>query len=524
MAIAALTKNEGAKGRATTMITSRADDNDATNSPAGSSSHQTQEITANDAYDVIHSPEGGQYPSGLQFWLIMFNLGAVTALTAIDMNIVATAVPRMTDYFHALADFLFGTAYTLYSVKRVYLFANVIWIIGLVLCGAATSSTIFVVGRAIAGLGTAGLDAASLVVLVHSTPLSKRPMFLTFQGAIEGISVLLGPLLGGAITQYLTWRWCFYISLPFGGACLLATMYSWDSGRVIGLLVIFAARLIAFAYNQYRRGDNAALPLRILRCRSMITSALFIFFLNSAGNIHDYYLPIYFQVAHGYTPAQSGYLMIPIIVGGTLGAIVAGIGTSICGHYGPFMLFASTVMPVAAGMITTFKATTGVARLITFTGLSGFAYGSGFCGPQLAVQTVLPVEDIPLALSILLFAQAFGPAVVIAVAQVLFITQVSSNLSFVPGLSRKIIYRNGLTDIMEGVPPGQSSRVRAGIARSLSQTWYLVIGLACASIVGALLVDSRSTKSDHSERPLSSLEEQRRGQTCPSEQYRTNEP
>jgi hypothetical protein len=147
-------------------------------------------------------------------------------------------------------------------------------------------------------------------------------------------------------------------------------------------------------------------------------------------------------------------MMLPIIIAGTIGALVHGIGTSATGYYAPFMLFASITMPIAAGLITTFKVNTSFAQLIIYTGFSGLAYSIGFQGPQNAVQTVLDADDIPLGTSIVLFSQSFGPSVAIAVAQVLFVNQLSTNLkNLVPRVSGADIEQMGLTQIVSGLSP-----------------------------------------------------------------------
>ena len=532
---------------------------------ARSSGRHTQETTT---IDRIHDPTPSsvqtEYPTGAKLWLILLTLGAVLILASIDMNIIATAVPSITDHFHTVADvgwyssafrlcacafqFVFGKSYTLFSVKRVFLLANAISIAGSLLCGTAITSTMLVVGRAVAGLGSAGLLSGCFVILVQSIPLRRRPMFVGMMGSIEGVATLAAPLLGGALTQSLDWRWCFYINVPIGAVTLLLTLccfsdmqkpndvarmtlkqkvsqldllsnllflpaltslflafswagtkYSWDSGRVIGPLITFAVLLTAFVYNQFRRGATAALPPRIIKRRTVIAGFIFIMCANSTGSVIEYYLPTYYQIIRGYSPAKSGYMMLPIIISGTIGSLVHGAGTSAFGHYAPFMLFASIVMPVAAGLITTFKIDTSSVQLIMYTALSGLAYGIGFSGPQNAVQTVLATEDVPLGLSVMLFAQSFGSAVAVAIAQVLFTNQLSTNLDgFVPGLDRANVEDNGLTEIVTSVPPAEVGEVLVGVDKSLSQTLYLVVGLACATMVGSLSIEWRSVKSRRS--------------------------
>ncbi|OKL64271.1 hypothetical protein UA08_00937 [Talaromyces atroroseus] len=545
-------------------ITASADGHEPVRSTS-SSNQAMQEVTVDETSDPARLPRevdaDSEYLTGAKFWLLVLNLAAVLVLSSIDMNIVATAVPSITDYFHTVADvgwyssafrlcqcafqFVFGKAYKLFPTKNVFLLANVISIAGSLLCGAAAASTMLVVGRAITGLGSAGLLSGCFVILVESTPLRRRPMFTGMMGAIEGLATLSAPVLGGAIVQSLGWRWCFYINVPAGAITLLLTIfcftatpkpshiarmalrqkiaqldlvsnllfipaltglflalswagtkYSWGSGPVVGPLVAFAVLMAAFVYNQIRRGDTAALPLRIMKRRSVIAGCIFIMCGNSTGSVLEYYLPTYYQVVRGYSPAKSGYMMFPIIIAGTIGALIHGFGTSAFGYYAPFMLFASIIMPIAAGLITTFKINTSFEQLIIYTGFSGLAYGIGFSGPQNAVQTVLPKEDVPLGTSIMLFAQSFGPAVAVAIAQVLFENELSKNLrGLVPGLTGANIENTGLSQIVTSVPAAKYREALVAIDKSLIQTWYLVVGLACATMVGSLMIEWRSVKT-----------------------------
>ncbi|KAF9776049.1 hypothetical protein IL306_005804 [Fusarium sp. DS 682] len=530
----------------------------AADDPESTHNGENGAIQINASSSTNEDPEA-EYPTGIKFWLIILSVVFVLVLASIDMNIVATAVPAITDHFHTVAhvgwyssafrlcvcafQFVFGKAYKLFSVKRVFLLANLISIVGSILSGTAVSSTMMVVGRAVAGLGSAGLFAGSFIIIVQSTPLRRRPAFLGIMGAAEGLATIAAPLLGGAI-QTLSWRWCFYISVPAGVITLLLTIaclsddqkpssvarmkfqqkvaqldllsnmlllpaltslflafswagtkYPWNSGEVIGPLMTFVVLLGAFLWNQIRRGDAAALPPRIMKHRSVIASFIFIFCINSTGVVLEYYLPTYYQLVRGYTPVKSGYMMLPIIIAATVGSLIHGAGTSAFGYYTPFMLFASVVMPIAAGLITTFKIDTSFERLIVYTALSGLAYGIGFIGPQTAVQTVLPAEDVPLGLSIMLFAQSFGPAVCVPVAQVLFSNRLTINLNGItPGLNGTNISNSGLTEMVASFPESVSREVLVAIDKSLGQTWYLVVGLASIAMVGSLMTEWRSVK------------------------------
>jgi MFS family permease len=361
-------------------------------------------------------------------------------------------------------------------------------------------------------------------------------------GGVEAVAMLVAPILGGVLTQSIGWRWCFWINLPIGAATFLmivflfsdpkpsdksikfgrklvqldpisnllfipgltslflalswaGTKYAWNDGKVIGLLVTFAILIAAFSLNQRRRGENAALPPRILKNRNVIAGAIYALCSQSAMQVLEYYLPTYYQVVHEYSPSKSGYMMTPIVIGSMVGLFLSGSGTSILGYYTPFMLFSSITMPIFAGLITTFSVQTEFARLILYTGASGLATGMAFNVPFSAVQTVLSTDDVSLGLSVVLFAQHFGPAVSVAIAQVIFTNQLSSNLDgLIPNLTSTDIENSGLMEITGRAPPALHNEVLGEISRSLSTTWYVAVALTCATLVGSLLMEWRSVK------------------------------
>lgn len=165
------------------------------------------------------------YPTGAKFCFICLSMALVLILDALDSNILATALPAITNDFHTVADigwyssayrlaacssqFLYGKLYKIFPVKTLFLVSTSIFLAGSIVCAAAPSSLVFIIGRAITGLASAGIVSGIFTILVHILPLRKRPLYTSMYGALESAVVIVAPLIGGFLTQSIGWRWCF---------------------------------------------------------------------------------------------------------------------------------------------------------------------------------------------------------------------------------------------------------------------------------------------------------------------------
>jgi predicted MFS family arabinose efflux permease len=171
-------------------------------------------------------PNQDEYPTGARLFFVVLALVLGIFLMSLDLTIVATAIPKITSEFRGLDDVAWygsaffmtiggfqsawGKAYKFFPLKAVFLISIFIFELGSLICGVAPNSTVLIVGRAIAGVGAAGIGSGAYTIIYFSAGPKKRPMFTGIIGTSYGIAAVVGPLIGGVFADKVSWRWCFY--------------------------------------------------------------------------------------------------------------------------------------------------------------------------------------------------------------------------------------------------------------------------------------------------------------------------
>ncbi|KAK9446483.1 putative MFS multidrug transporter [Limtongia smithiae] len=497
-------------------------------------------------------PPSVDYPGFRRTLMVMMSAYLSTFLVALDRTIISTAIPSVTNEFNSLGDIawygssylltfaafqlLFGKIYQFYSIKYVFLFATVVFEVGSAICGSAPSSNAFIAGRAIAGFGASGMFGGSIMLMVSTVPLAKRPVWSAGFGALFGISSVVGPLVGGAFTSNVTWRWCFYLNLPIGGAVLLAIMvifkpaqanpenihwkeqlrrldlsgnvclisgvvclllalqwggttYAWRNARIIVLLILFGVLAIAFIVIQIWKGDLATVPPRIFKIRSIHAGAFYSACVGSSMMIMVYYLPVWFQAIKDASAVKSGIMNIPMLLSLVIASIMSGIAVRKSGYYTPSMFACSIVMSIGLGLVTTFKVDTPHQRWIGYQVVTGFGLGMGMQQAGLAANAVLAKRDISIGVSLMFFSQTLGGAIFLAIAQSVFTNDMASSLSSVAGVSASTVVNTGATDLRDVVDPSLLDAVLKAYNHALTRAFIVALSLAAASIFGALRME-----------------------------------
>lgn len=500
------------------------------------------------------------YPGPLKFSLISLSLCLSIYVVTLDGTVLATAVPQITDEFDSLKDvgwyssvyfmtaavtqLLYGRLYTRYTIRANYSVAMLFFLVGSAVCGAAPNSNALIIGRALAGVGCSGLLVGTFSLVPYIAAPLKQPLFMGLVGATMGIGYATGPLIGGAFTEHVSWRWNFYINLPIGGVsyaifmlfvrtpkhqtqaftsfknfleefdlfglftlapsvvCLLlalqwgGTLHAWDSGRIIALLVLFGLFGIAFIAIEIWQGDKSMLPPRIFTQRSIAGAVLFCFCTSGASFLLLYYIPIYFQSSLQRTPLESGVNTLPLVIANTISSLVGGILIGVIGYIWPFIIFSSVFTAIGAGLFTTFDLGTSTGEWIGFQVIYGL--GMGLCAqtPVMIAQNVLALEDIPIGSGVVMFTQTFAGAIFTAVAQTLFANELTTNLakSEVPGVDASSVLTEGIRSLTANLVGEDRITVLKIINDALVDSWQLPLALCCISIIGSLAVERRAIK------------------------------
>ncbi|KAJ3084184.1 hypothetical protein HK100_009339 [Physocladia obscura] len=420
----------------------------------------------NDKFSAIKVPLGR-----VQFILVYVSLLVTNILSSLDQTIVTTTLKNVvaefgqqeliswigTAFLFTAAPLgpLYGKFADIFGRKTMFLFALITFEIGSLICGVANSMEMLIVGRAVAGVGGGGLFSLIFIILSDIVSIQDRGIYQGPFVAAMGLSLVIAPLIGGAFSDYLTWRWCYFINLPFGAAvtavlalflkfpptegsprekigridglgaallfaaimCFLTPLqlggstWAWNSGPVIGMFITSVILFLIFAYVEVNVAKEPIVPITLFINRSVAILLFMSLFVGAVFFGVAYYLVFFYQVVYGYSATNSGVQLIPFVIGIVITSILCGILMSRYGRYTHFFYIGPVIITAGTVLISYFTNQTSAAQRIIFSLIFGIGIGNVLQSRTIGAQASVPHELIAVVTALVQTGNTLGGAI-----------------------------------------------------------------------------------------------------------------
>jgi EmrB/QacA subfamily drug resistance transporter len=400
-------------------------------------------------------------------------VGALLAilLSALDQTIVATAMPQIVKEFQGLEQLswvfssyllastvtipIYGKLSDIYGRRTFYLAGIGVFLIGSVLSGQAHSMLQLILFRGIQGVGGGAIMVNSIALIGDLFTPAERGRWQGLIGGTFGIASIAGPLLGGWLTDSLTWRWIFYINLPVGAVALLVlaatlpkikadarvsrsidylgavtlgaglvtlllgfvwggSQYAWRSPQIVGLFVATFFLLAAFAFIE-QRVREPILPLQLFRNRALSVSTTVTFLVSFGMFGAIAFLPLFAQSVVGFSATNSGLALTPLMLGAVTSSVLAGQVISRLGKYKSMAVGGMVLMTIGIYLFSHLSASTGKGQLIVFMVVTGIGVGVSFPIYTIVVQSAFDRSKLGVVTAAVQLFRSIGSTVGIAV-------------------------------------------------------------------------------------------------------------
>ncbi|BCL13766.1 MFS transporter [Micromonospora sagamiensis] len=479
-------------------------------------------------------------PPNLRFVLVALMIAMMLAM--LDNMIISTALPRIVGEFGGLDHFtwvvtayvlgttvstpIWGKLGDLYGRKSVFLSSVGIFLFGSALCGMAGSTllggtdggmTQLIAFRAVQGLGAGGLMVGVMAIIGDLVPPRERGRYQGLFAGIMAIAMVAGPLVGGFITDHLSWRWAFYVNLPLGGVALVLLMvtlrlpryrtehridwlgaallsagitalvlittwggneYDWLSPQILGLAAVALLTLGAFTVVE-RRVSEPILPLGLFVNRNFALVSVVGFLLGFAMFGAMNFLPLYQQTVQGASATESGLLLLPLMFGMLVVSLVVGRAITRTGRYRIFPVVGGVVMAVGLALFTLLDADTSRAEAGAYMVVFGAGMGFLMQTTMLIAQNSVEQRDLGAASGAATFFRSIGGSFGISLFGAVFANRLADSPAG-PAVSGAADGQGVDPAALNALPEQLRATVLGGLADSIAHVfvWAVVFAVA----------------------------------------------
>ncbi|HSU84411.1 MAG TPA: MDR family MFS transporter [Thermoanaerobaculia bacterium] len=467
-------------------------------------------------------------------------------LAALEATAVATAVPTAVGELGGVAHYswvfsaylltstttvpLFGKLADLFGRKRTYLWSVAIFLLGSALCGFARSFPQLILFRAIQGLGAGGVSPVATTIVGDIYTLEERGRIQGIFSGIWAMASLVGPLLGGLLTDHLSWRWIFYLNIPFGllsavmlqrwmreesrrtehrldilGTVSLTTAvtllllallegpgtWGWGDIRTLGLLAGSAAGLAVFVW-QERRAPEPMLPLDLFQNRLIAVASVGNFLIGALLYSVTAYVPMFGQGVLGGSAVKAGSILAPILLGWPIASTLAG-RLLLKIDYRPLTIFGSLTVLTGASLLARTNAETTGSWIMLSMMITGFGLGFLSMPYLLGVQNAVPWRRRGVATSSVQFFRNVGGAISVAALGALLNARLQAIAG--PGVDANAVLEPAKRARLATLDPGALHRLTSALLHGLQGTFVAIAALSAVFLLTALLFPRGSARS-----------------------------
>lgn len=504
----------------------------------------------------------------LRLYAILIALYLVLFVAALDQTIIATSIPTISAALHSASGYVWiGGAYLLANAaagpiwakcsdiwgrKPALLGAVGVFAVASIIAALSTSMQMLIAARALQGTAGGGLIPLVSITISDLFSMRSRALYLGLLGVVWALAGAGGPLIGGAFTQLVSWRWCFWINLPvcgiafvlllllldvhnphtklgegvmavdwFGTFSILAVTllillgldfggatFPWDSPKVICLIVFGTLMIGFFLFSEKRLAKYPLIPLSMFKNWSNNATFLVAFAHSMVSIAAEYYLPLYFQSVKQASPLRSGILILPMMVTEAAVDIMVGVLIYQTGRYREIIWAGVPLMTLGTGLYISFRTDTSVAKIIGFEIIGGIGTALLFQAPTIAIQNTVSQADTSTATATLGLTRNLAASLSIVLGGVVFQNSMAARQSSlaVAGLSDSVLEALSGDQAAANVEiiksfqdAAQRQVVQDAFAWSLRNMFMMYTCVAAVGMLASAFIEQRHLSTEHTE-------------------------